>query len=182
METNSGEGHRPPPPPPPTDSRGVPQLFSPPLRTHPVNYATGKSGRFHYYLPAIRRAECRPVVLSRTTSDRWPWVFKGNYHGPTRSSTRNCKIAKANVHGRRNPNSTNVLVVVKRKKPWAQNVRIGEKTERERERESEISLVSSRVTYSLAEKRMKRRESVVVMVVAEGTRISTWLHTSIIAQ
>lgn len=29
---------------------------------------------------------------------------------------------------------------------------------------------------------MKRRESVVVMVVAEGTRISTWLHTSIIAQ
>lgn len=53
---------------------------------------------------------------------------------------------------------------------------------KQRERESEISLVSSRVTYSLVEKRMKRRESVVVMVVAEGTRISTWLHTSIIAQ
>lgn len=59
---------------------------------------------------------------------------------------------------------------------------VSEKKQRERERESEISLVSSRVTYSLAEKRMKRRESVVVMVVAEGTRISTWLHTSIIAQ
>lgn len=59
---------------------------------------------------------------------------------------------------------------------------VSEKKQRERERESEISLVSSRVTYSLVEKRMKRRESVVVMVVAEGTRISTWLHTSIIAQ